>query len=419
VSWEQRGQAAFAGVGHSRIARRWDGSPAGSLAALTAEAVASALDDCGLKPADLDGIFCAPHSFDPWAPRPVPPGMDAYQMTGDPEDGISKISARWIGRNLGIAPDALHRDMASMFELTPAAVDAVCAGACSTALVVRALASLPGRYSESGAVSQPEVRGDLQYELPYGCAGSAYHALYFQRYLYRYGLAHEDLAPYAVKNRAAGLRAPFGYYYQFKPEPLTAGEYLSAKWIIEPVCLYDCDLPIMVAAAFVITTAERAATLRQPPVYVLGQGGIGPAPRSASYPYEAFEADNAAEARRIWSKAGAGPGDLDLANLYDGYLTIAPHWAEAFGLCAAGEGIAYLSTDNSSVTGRLPSQTCGGSNGVGRSHGAAHLYETVRQLRGTGGDRQVPGAETGLVVLGPPTARAGVGWAAHVLGRNR
>jgi len=51
---------------------------------------------------------------------------------------------------------------------------------------------------------------------------------------------------------------------------------------------------------------------------------------------------------------------------------------------------------NTRLGGRLPVNTDGGACNVGRRHGANFCIETVRQLRGESGERQVAGAEVGV-----------------------
>ena len=83
------------------------------------------------------------------------------------------------------------------------------------------------------------------------------------------------MAPFVVNSRSNGLKMPEGYWYQHRNNPLTTDEYLQSRWVAEPANLYDNDIPIHTAAAYLWTTPERARDMRQPPVYVLGHATGG------------------------------------------------------------------------------------------------------------------------------------------------
>ena len=119
----------------------------------------------------------------------------------------------------------------------------------------------------------------------------------FQRYMYKYDKTHDMMAPFVVNSRANGLKFPEGYWYQHRPTPLTTEEYLESRWVAEPANLYDNDIPIHTAAAFLFTTADRARDMRQPPVYVLGHASGG---RSAAIP---TPASSRAAPSTTWKRA--------------------------------------------------------------------------------------------------------------------
>ena len=83
------------------------------------------------------------------------------------------------------------------------------------------------------------------------------------------------MAPFIVNSRKNGLMMPEGYWAQHRPEPLTEEDYNSVRWVAKPANLLDNDLPIQAAAAYLITTADRAKDMKQKPVYILGHAGAG------------------------------------------------------------------------------------------------------------------------------------------------
>ena len=294
------------------------------------------------------------------------------------------------------------------------AIELVASGRCNAVIVLRPLNNFPGRYGHYGANAAAETSGTGQFTTAYGHSGFvSTMATFFSRYLWKYGKTHDDLADLALVEHANGLRCEYGYFAQHAPEPLTREQYLSGRWIAEPINIYDCDLPMQVTGAFVVTAAEQARDLRQRPVYVRGIAG-GPRARgrrASMYALEDAQAADAALARRLWQSAGLGPLEVDFANVYDAPLVLAPHLIEAFGFCGYGEALPFCNPEQIGTGGVLPINPWGGNVGAGRSHGIDHLYEAVLQLRGQAGARQIRGAAVGLVHVGPP-----VNGAAQVLG---
>jgi len=403
--WEHRGKVAFAGVGHAEVSRRWDEDVESSIGALAIRAATRAIEDCGLKLEDIDGIFSSPGPLGgAWAPRDVPTSItDRYQMTpGDLEDGVAKVSAAWLARNMGFsAPKVVEDRDVIIGTILNHAIDAVAEGRCDYALVVRPLNNFSGRYGQEGA-SDGLVSGPNQFQHPYGFSGPARIASLFQRYLWKYGRKHEELADFVVNNRRNGLMCEYSYYYQNRPEPLTREEYLNARWVTEPVNLYDCDMPVHTAAAFILTTADRARDLKNPPAYVLSRAGIRHRPRSVTASLEDLEEANAGFAARLYEDAGVGPKDLQFANLYDGFAVVTPMWVETFGLAEKGEALPWMTADRIAIEGSFPLNTAGGSNGVGRTHGVSLHYDSVLQIQGRANQRQVQNNGLCIALSGPP-----------------
>lgn len=404
--WEHRGKVAFAGVGHAEQYRRWDETVETSIGALAIRAATRAIEDCGLRPEDIDGVFSAPGPLGAaWAPRPAPAALsERYQMTpGDPEDGIARVTAGWLARNMGLNDLKVCYDREVIIGgLLNDAIDALAAGRCTYALVFRPLNNFAGRYGQEGEAASDGVRGPNQFQFPYGFAGPARFASLFQRYLWKYGRKHEELADFVVNNRRNGLMTEYGFYYQNRPEPLTREEYLNARWVAEPVNLYDCDMPVHTAAAFVLTTAARARNLRRRPVYVLSRGNYRHSTRRVTHCLEDIEAETPVFAQQLYDDAGISPKDLQFANLYDGFTVVTPMWVEAFGLCGRGEALPWMTADRIAVEGSFPLNTAGGSNGVGRTHGVSLHYDSVLQIQGRANRRQVRNNGLCIALSGPP-----------------
>jgi acetyl-CoA acetyltransferase len=166
--------------------------------------------------------------------------------------------------------------------------------------------------------------------------------------------------------------------------------------------LYDCDIPLQGAAAFVLTRDDLARDLPNPPAYVLG---VSSPPPGMPTDNEAYALDDEEElgartAEVLWADSGLGVGDVDLANLYDGFSFITMVWLECMGFCGRGEAFDFVQGDRTSLTGELPLNPGGGNLGAGRMHGVAHLMDSIRQVTGRAGGAQVSDARVALSVIG-------------------
>jgi acetyl-CoA acetyltransferase len=106
-----------------------------------------------------------------------------------------------------------------------------------------------------------------------------------------------------------------------------------------------------------------------------------------------------AAASRAWEQAGLGPGDLDCVEVHDAAASAELILTEQLGLTEPGGGARLLASGATALGGRLPVNTGGGLLARGHPIGAtglAQIVETVQQLRGDAGRRQVPGARVGL-----------------------
>jgi acetyl-CoA acetyltransferase len=105
--------------------------------------------------------------------------------------------------------------------------------------------------------------------------------------------------------------------------------------------------------------------------------------------------------KHLWSRTDLKPGDVDIAQLYDGFTILSLYWLEGLQFCGKGESGAFVEGgERIGLTGELPLATSGGQLSAGRLHSFGHLYEACLQLRGTAGERQVPGAEVAAVSAG-------------------
>ena len=141
--WEHRGKVAIVGWGQSHIDRRWDGvSLDRSCGGLTKEACLKSIADAGLSLDDIDGLITSPETRaeQTWAPRPY------FDPPYDTEDGLTKASAEWVQRELGLKNvKYLKSDSPYIGPMMGQAAQAVGDGLCETALVWYPMVNLEGR----------------------------------------------------------------------------------------------------------------------------------------------------------------------------------------------------------------------------------------------------------------------------------
>jgi acetyl-CoA acetyltransferase len=252
------------------------------------------------------------------------------------------------------------------------------------------------------------ARGRSQFIAPYGLFAPGTYALHAQRYLAEFGGTREQLAAFAVQNRANGLLNEHGYWRQHRPEPLTIEEYMDSPMVSWPLCRHDCDIPVEGCGAFLVTSVERARDQVGRPAYILGTAAPTYRPRGVVLSLEEFHTAGAQLGRALWASAGLGVSEVDTANVYDGFSVLAPLWMEALGFCGRGEALPIIAAGRTAIGGELPLNTSGGNQGAGRMHGVPHLMEAAAQVMGRAGLRQLEGADVSIAVVGPLHHGAGV-----------
>ena len=240
--------------------------------------------------------------------------------------------------------------------------------------------------------------GDVDFHTPLGVTPIAWYALNATRYLYETGATREELAAVAVKDRRHAALNPLAQYRK----PITVQDVLDAPPIVRPLHLLDVPPRSDGAAAIVLASDELARELCERPVYVPGRGfrhqGVHQV-ASEPTPLTWFETAELA-AVDAYHEAGAGPEDIDVAEVYAPCTIIEVLVTEALGLCPAGQGAACAAAGETALGGRIPVSTDGGCLSRGHPPLVTPLYnvhEAVLQLTGRAGGRQVPDARNALV----------------------
>jgi acetyl-CoA acetyltransferase len=359
--------ALITGVGWSDIGRRLHRDPL----LLTADAALAAIADAGLEPGDIDGLSTYPGASGS-TPGITGAGIDDVRV-------LLGLDLRW---------HAGGRELAGQLGSVVNAVLAVAGGLASHVLCFRTVWESTAQ-SQAGGRSSVVARSPhpaMRWGQPYGVGYATYGALAMQRYMFESGATREQLAQLAVVSRANAAGNPLAVYR----EPMTVGDYLGARMISDPVCVYDCDVPVDGAVAVVVSRAGAGAACAGRAIRIEAVG-------TAS----GFEAS----AGMLWSRTDLKPADVDVAQIYDGFTIYAIRWLEALGLTPRNETGAFIEGGGRiSLGGELPISTGGGQLSAGRLHGYGALLEACVQLREDGGARQVPGPpEVAVVSSGAET----------------
>jgi acetyl-CoA acetyltransferase len=335
--------------------------------------------------------------------------VNAYNPTDDPLDGIAKLSAEWLLKNMPELENVKFTMYGTgcMSHAIVVAAQAVGDGLAHTCLVLKSWHNLEGRYYQGGANAEDAIDGTSAVSRLWGTPASYGTALQFAEYCRKYGKTHDMMAPFMANSRRNGLMFPEGYWAQHRPEQLTPEDYLAARWIAKPASLFDNDIPIMVSAAYLFTTADRARDMKQKPVYILNHASSRGRPRGITPTLDEVEAETGKTGRMLYEGAGITASDLSFENMYDGFTLFHQFHIEGLGYRGMkfGDALDFYQTDIS-IEGPNPVLPSGGNIGSGRSRFWMHT-DCIQQLQGRAGARQVTGVKPEIAVSGGPMPLGG------------
>ena len=229
----------------------------------------------------------------------------------------------------------------------------------------------------------------------YGFFGAAAgYAMITLRHMHEFGTTSRQMGAVAVSTRQWASMNPNA---QMRT-PITVEDHQSSRWVAWPLHLLDCCLVSDGGAAVVVTSAERARSLRKPPAYVMGMGQMHIAWELPHRPV-LTEAGGRQSGEMAFRMAGITPGDVDVAEIYDCFTITPIMTLEDYGFCEKGEGGAFVEGGRIAPGGELPMNTSGGLLSESGMAGMQLIVEAVRQLRGECGERQVRDAEIACVSL--------------------
>jgi acetyl-CoA acetyltransferase len=218
----------------------------------------------------------------------------------------------------------------------------------------------------------------------FGPANTMY-ALALRRHMHQFGTNHDQLGTIAVGQREWAEMNPRAQMRR----PMTLEDYHASRWVVEPLHLFDCCLVSNGGVAVIVTGAERARSLRQPPVYLRGFGQCAPGDSARVERDPAVCTGATKSGSMALAQAEVALSDIDVLELYDCYTYTVLVTLEDYGFCAKGEGGAFVADGKLAPGGALPCNTGGGQLSSYYMWGFTPLSEGVIQTRGQAGERQV------------------------------
>ena len=348
---------SIVGVGETEYSR----GSGRSTRALGAEAIGNAMNDAGLTSQDVDGML----SYH---------GGDSTPSTS-------------IMYDLGIRPN-FYMDCSGGGSSTEAlvglAMGAIEVGMCETVAIFRAMNGYSQvRIGGTGVQAAAPVSGAGLLQRPYGLASAIQSfAFSFTRHMKEYGVTSEDLAHIKVAHSNHASNNPKA----LMKKRVTVEDVVNSRWIVKPCAhLLDCCLETDNATCIIVTSAERAKDLKQPPTYIMGVQGRGVKP-GGDFHYQKGPITRVAGyyiGPRVFELAGVSQDDIDVTGCYDAFTYTTLLQFEDYGFCKKGEGKDYVTSGIINLGGGRPSNTSGGHLCEGYTHGMNMVIENVRQLRGT------------------------------------
>ncbi len=360
MSHPMKNRTAICGLGITEMGRVYR-----SASDLATEAVFLALKDAGLAKSELDGLLIN-------AGLTNSVGLNLHSNLGLQELNLLTFMQGYgssAGQMVQYASMAIANGMADyvacVFADNPLSEGKSAGASYARARRQDALTSLYSMYGIAGA--------------------NGMYALAAQRHMDTYGTTQEQLGAVAISQRQwAGFNER-----ATKREPLSMDDYLSSPWVVEPFHVLDCCLVSNGAVAVIVTSAERAQDLAQPPAYLRGfaqahSHDIGRTDRDSL-----LESPASRSGTRALSMADSKLSEITQCQLYDCYTYTVLVTLEDYGFCGKGEGGPFIEDGRLAPGGSLPTNTGGGELSSFYMWGMTPLTEGVIQARGHGGERQV------------------------------
>jgi acetyl-CoA acetyltransferase len=352
------GRTAIVGLGHTAQGEL----PGHSAEENAVDAALLALADAGLTVDDLDGLVAC----------------KSVQGQGNDVN---------VGALLGVnLPYVQSLDYGTCNFSLHLAIMAIVSGMASTVLLTYGANARSGKFD----FGKPMYGADMA-----SAAGLVHIAgragLALQRHKAVYGTTDEQFGMLAVGQRDWAQKNPNAIFRT----PLSMADYLAEPYMVDPLRRSDVTMISDGGVALVVTTAEHARQLPNPPVYISGMAEYAGV-RGEHNPENLMRPWLRDSAATIWASTGLRPADIDALYIQDPTAVWSLQMLEYYGFCGIGEGGPFLAEGHTLPGGSLPLNTHGGQLSESYTWGWMHVVEAVRQLRGQAGERQLDAPEIGM-----------------------
>jgi len=364
-------KVAFVGVGTTN---RYGTIPEMDAFGMAAEAFRNALNDCGLKKEDIDGVVVGSGTGQPTPYDQMCHVLGLYPRVMLPYSNGGRLS----GPSVVLMASLVH------------------SGACNNVAFIYTNNARTARVRFGG---EDEGASPINPAYGYTSPGAA-AAMHLRRYMAYFGGTEQELGAIAVAERKHARMNPMAV---MKDRPMTIDDYMAARYIAAPMRLYDYCIINDAAIVIIMTTTERARALKQRPIYLVGTG------QRSGYSHYRFDDEWTYPAYRnvadqAFKMAGITNKDVDVLSYYDAFAGFLPFMLEGFGFCKQGEALKWIQGGRIEVGGEMPVNTSGGHLSETYVQGRGILVENIRQLRGECGQRQVKDAAFAMFMGVTPNA---------------
>jgi len=362
---------AVIGVGMQKWGELWEKS----LRDIFTESALLAIDDAGVDHIDSMYVGC----------------MTSGLFVG--QEHLGSVLADY----LGVAPiPALRVETAcasggaafrqAYFDVASGAHDIVLAGG------VEKMTDVDG----GGATYALSTAADAEYEVYHGVTFPGLYAMLAVAHMHKYGTTRDQLSHVAVKNHRNGAKNPLAQY----PFEVTLEQVKNSVMVADPLTILDCSPITDGAAAAILCPLDMAKKLsRKQPVKVLSSAHATDSIALHSRQDLSWLSAVEKAGQVAYKNAGLTPKDIGFVEVHDCFTIAEICVIEALGFFEKGKGGRGAESGETAIGGRIPVNPSGGLKSKGHPVGAtgvAQIIETVKQLRGDCGERQVKGAKVGM-----------------------
>ncbi|MBI5053581.1 MAG: thiolase domain-containing protein [Chloroflexi bacterium] len=365
-------KVAILGIGQIPIDEHWEKS----IRHLAGDAAIAAIAEAHIEPTAVESLYVG------------------NMLSGalNKQENVSALIADWVGLR-GIEASKIEAACGSGAAAFRSGMMAVASGVNDLVLVVGV-----EKMTETGGTnttSHLASAADADHEAAHGLSFVALTALIMRRYLHEFGWKHNDFAPFSINAHANGAKNPNARLQ----EAITQKDYLRARMVADPINLLDASPIGDGAAAILLYPAEKIRRNGQPIITVAASA----AATDSIAVHDRFDVMRLAaaetSAQKAYAQANVTPSEIDFFELHDAFSIMAALSLEACGFAERGQGVRLGLENQITPQGRIPVATRGGLKARGHPVGATGVYqlvEVIQQLRGQGGDTQVPGAKIGM-----------------------